>query len=152
MEITLNPIAIIHNHRQQLIDDHWGNEISEIILADSIPEQALAGIENFSHLEIIYHFHKVEEDKIIYSGRPRGNPEYPEMGIFAQRKKDRPNRIGLTTVELIEHKGRMLKVKNLDAIDGTVVLDIKPVFKEFKPLKEVIQPEWVSDLMQNYWD
>ncbi len=73
------------------------------------------------------------------------------MGIFAQRKKDRPNSIGLCTVELLQHNGRTLKVKYLDAIDGTPILDIKPVFKEFQPKGEIKQPTWVSDLMKNYW-
>jgi tRNA (Thr-GGU) A37 N-methylase len=72
-------------------------------------------------------------------------------GIFGQRKKDRPNTIGLSTVELLEHNGRTLKVKFLDAIDGTPVLDIKPVFKEFQPKTEIKQPDWVADLMKNYW-
>ena len=69
----------------------------------------------------------------VYNGKPRGNSGYPNVGIFGQRKKDRPNLIGLYTVELIEHTDRILKVKYLDAINGTPVLDIKPVFKEFQP-------------------
>ena len=73
------------------------------------------------------------------------------MGIFGQRKKGRPNTIGLCTVELIEHNSRTIKVKYLDAIDGTPILDIKPVFKEFQPNGEIKQPIWVGDLMKNYW-
>ncbi|HTI89164.1 MAG TPA: TrmO family methyltransferase [Puia sp.] len=73
------------------------------------------------------------------------------MGLFAQRTKDRPNRLGLCTVELIEHKGRSLWVKMLDAVDGTPVLDIKPVFREFQPKGNVVQPEWVGVLMKEYW-
>jgi tRNA (Thr-GGU) A37 N-methylase len=73
------------------------------------------------------------------------------MGIFAQRNKDRPNSIGLTTVELLEHSGRVIRVRYLDAIDGTTVLDIKPVFREFLPKGEVRQAEWVGDLMKDYW-
>jgi tRNA (Thr-GGU) A37 N-methylase len=73
------------------------------------------------------------------------------VGIFAQRKKDRPNAIGLCTVELLEHTGRTIKVKYLDAINGTPILDIKPVIKEFNPSQETKQPDWVADLMQHYW-
>ena len=101
--------------------------------------------------EIIFYFDQVADDKIVYSGRPRGNPEYPVMGIFCQRKKDRPNKIGLCTVELLEHTGSTIKVKGLDAIDGTPVLDIKPVFREFQPKGNITQPEWAGDLMKNYW-
>ena len=116
-----------------------------------IPTEAFDNIEDFSHLEIIYYFDKVEPGEIIFSGRPRGNPDYPKVGIFGQRKKDRPNRIGLCTVELVCHEGRTIKVKFLDAIDGTPVLDIKPLFKEFEAKAETRQPAWVSDLMRNYW-
>ena len=97
-----------------------------------IPTESLDHIEDFSHLEIIYYFDKVDPDDIIYSGRPRGNPNYPTVGIFGQRKKDRPNQIGLCTVELLEHDERTIKVKYLDALDGIHGLDIKPVFAEFQ--------------------
>lgn len=90
-------------------------------------------------------------EDIVYSGRPRGNLLYPKEGILGQRKKDRPNTIGLCTVESIAHNGRTIKVKYLDAIDGTPVLDIKPVFREFLPKGDVRQPAWVADLMKNYW-
>jgi tRNA-Thr(GGU) m(6)t(6)A37 methyltransferase TsaA len=120
-------------------------------LCDHIPDEAFEGISAFSHLEIIYFFDKVKPSDIVFSGRPRGNPGYPVTGIFAQRKKDRPNTLGLCTVELLEHKGRTLKVKYLDAIDGTPVLDIKPVFKEYKMEGNIRQPSWVSELMKNYW-
>ena len=151
MDITLQPIATIHNKRTTATDDFWGDTISEITLLPHIPAEAFNNIEDFSQLEIIYYFDKAEESKVVFSGRPRGNPDYPDVGIFAQRKKDRPNHIGLCTVELIEHKGNTIKVKFLDAIDGTPVLDIKPSFKEFSLKTELRQPEWVADLMQDYW-
>lgn len=151
MEINLIPIATVRNARTNPTDDYWGDVKSEIELADQIPTEAFDGISEFSHLEIIYYFDKVEAKNIIFSGHPRGNPSYPQVGIFGQRKKDRPNAIGLCTVELIEHTGRIIKVKFLDAIDGTPVLDIKPVFKEFQAKGEIRQPIWVMDLMKNYW-
>jgi tRNA-Thr(GGU) m(6)t(6)A37 methyltransferase TsaA len=151
MDITLKPIATVTNKRESPTDDFWGDTISEITLLPHIPETAFNRIEDFSHLEIIYFFDKVDVDKIVFSGRPRGNPSWPEMGIFCQRKKDRPNQLGLCTVELVEHSGRSIKVKYLDAIDGTPVLDIKPVFKEFGLKSEPVQPAWVSELMNDYW-
>lgn len=152
MEIKLLPVATVKNTRTEQIDDNWETIISEIELADHIPTEALRNISDFSHLEIIYFFDKVKNAAIVFSGPPRGNPAYPVTGIFGQRKKDRPNTIGLATVELIEHNGRILKVKFLDAIDGTPVLDIKPVFKEFQPKGEIKQPVWVADLMKYYWE
>lgn len=151
MEITLQPIATVKNSRTEPIDDHWEAVIAEIELAAHVPAAAFDGISGFSHLEIIYYFDKVQQEKVVFSGHPRGNRDYPLTGIFAQRKKDRPNRIGLTTVELLEHNGRIIKVKFLDAIDGTPVLDIKPVFREFQPKEAIRQPDWVQDLMQQYW-
>lgn len=151
MEITLKPIAIVKNSRKEPIDDNWETIIAEIELADHVPSEALSNISDFSHLEIIYYFDKVKNEDIVFSGRPRGNSNYPLVGILGQRKKDRPNQIGLTTVELLEHKDRVIKVKFLDAIDGTPILDIKPVFKEFQPKTEIKQPAWVADLMKSYW-
>lgn len=71
-----------------------------------VATEALEGIDDFSHPEIIYFFDKVKAREIVFSGRTGGNPNYPVAGIFAQRKKDRPNRMGLCTVELLKHKGR----------------------------------------------
>ena len=151
MEIKLLPIATVKNSRTTPTDDYWGGIISEIELSDHIPVESFDGISGFSHLEVIYYFDKVDDADIVFAGRPRGNPEYPVTGIFGQRKKDRPNKIGLCTVELLEHRGRTIKVKHLDAIDGTPVLDIKPVFKEYQTRVLVRQPSWVADLMKNYW-
>jgi tRNA-Thr(GGU) m(6)t(6)A37 methyltransferase TsaA len=151
MEIKLTPIATVRNTRTTPTDDFWGGTISEIVLADHLPENAFEGIESFSHLEIIYYFDQATDTDIVLSGRPRGNPNYPSMGIFAQRKKDRPNKLGLTIVELIEHAGRVIKVRYLDAIDATPVIDIKPVFREFMPQAPIRQPDWVQHLMQDYW-
>lgn len=147
----MKPVATVFNSRKTPRDDFWGNVISEIRLDDHIPDEALAGISAFSHLEIIYRFNRVDPGSIVFSGHPRGNKNYPLMGIFGQRKKDRPNAIGLCTVELLEHNGRSITVKLLDAIDGTPVLDIKPVFKEFQQRGAIVQPPWVEDLMKDYW-
>jgi tRNA (adenine37-N6)-methyltransferase len=147
----VTPIAHVKGTRSKVSDDNWLSESCEIILADHIPDEALSNIELFSHLEIIFLFDKVNEQKVVYAGHPRENKAYPFMGIFAQRKKDRPNRIGLTTVELVSVTSRSIMVKGLDAIDGTPVLDIKPVMKEFQPKGEIKQPGWVSDLMKSYW-
>ena len=151
MEIILKAIATTSNARKEVTDDNWGSVVTEITLDDHIPTEAFENIEAFSHLEVIFYFDKVGDDTVVFSGRPRGNPDYPVMGIFCQRKKDRPNKIGLCTVELLAHNGRTIIVKGLDAIDGTPVLDIKPVFKEFQPKEEIHQPAWVADLMKNYW-
>jgi len=152
MQYSIKPIAFVKNTRKEIIDDNWGSILSTIELAPHINESSYRGIEEFSHLEIIFYFDKVSDDKIQYEARhPRNNKEYPEVGIFAQRGKNRPNKLGVTIVEFVELKKRVLIVKGLDAIDGTPIIDIKPVMKEFLPKDKVRQPKWSSSLMENYW-
>ena len=146
------PIAHIHNVRRSLDHDNWGNIVSEIRLDESLPQESLDGIETFSHAEIIFYFDQVADEKNIpLSRHPRGNKDWPKVGIFAQRNKDRPNHLGLTLVNIVKREGRSLFVKGLDAVDGTPVIDIKPVFAEFLPRETIIQPEWSRELMKNYW-
>lgn len=150
--ITLSPIGIVKNIREAVKDDNWGGIVSVIELNSSFQEDALFQIEEFSHAEIIYYFHLVEDNKIETGARhPRHNTDWPRAGIFAQRGKNRPNRLGATMVKIINRKGTQLFVQGLDAIDGTPVLDIKPVMREFLPREEVCQPAWVTELMKNYW-
>lgn len=151
MNIVLQPIAFVKNTRTDLSDDYWGSIISEIELAEGIPAKAFNGIDEFSHLEIIFHFDKSDKSKAVFFGHPRGNTNWPEVGIYAQRKKDRPNAIGITMVELVKREDNKIWVKYLDAIDGTPILDIKPVMKEFLPAGEIHQPDWSKELMKDYW-
>lgn len=153
MIITLNPIGVVRNSRQAPEDDDWGKIISEIFISEELPEESLSEIESFSHIEVIYSFHLVDDEKIEIGARhPRNNPAWPKVGIFAQRGKNRPNRLGATIAKLVRREGRTLIVTGLDAIDGTPVLDIKPVMREFLPQGELKQPEWSIELMQNYWE
>ena len=150
--ITLTPIGIVKNSRSQVEDDDWGVVVSEIVLHGAFGAEALQGIEDFSHAEILFYFHQVPDAKIETGARhPRNNPAWPKVGILAQRGKNRPNRLGLTTIKIIRREGVSLFVEGLDAIDGTPVLDIKPVMREFQPREEIRQPEWASELMKNYW-
>src|SRR6185503_2580298 len=107
---------------------------ASIELSETFEPTALDGLEAFSHAEIVYHFDRVEPAAIERGARhPRGNARWPRVGIFAQRAKDRPNRLGVTVVAIAGREGRTLRVRGLDAVDGTPVLDIKPVMAEFLP-------------------
>lgn len=151
-DICISPIGVVHNSRLTLADDAWGGLVSEIRLDPALPEESLAGLEAFSHAEIIFQFHLVGENEIVVGARhPRENPLWPEVGIFAQRARLRPNRLGLTVVRILRRQGRSLFVEGLDAVDGTPVLDIKPVMQEFLPREEIRQPEWSRELMKDYW-
>lgn len=149
---TVKPVGRVCNNRKEVKDDYWGDVISEIEMNEILDGNCLEGIEDFSHLEILFLFHLLPEDKIEYcSRRPRNNPDWPVTGIFAQRGKNRPNRIGATIVRLLKREGNKLTVSGLDAMDGTPVIGIKPVMKEFLPKEEVRQPKWASELMEDYW-
>ena len=143
-EIKIYPIAINKNNRKSPVDDHWFSIESAIELYEKYPASCFDGIEQFSRLEHVYYFHKSDKT-IIGSEHTRENTSCPITGIFAQSNKDRPNHIETTKVQLVKREGRVLHVKNLDAIDDTPVLDIKPVFSEFLPLGEIIQPEWTKN-------
>ena len=151
MEIVVKPVAFVINTRNEITDDFWGSVVSKIVLVDDISAAAFDGIDAFSHLEIIFHFNQSHPAKIVFSGHPRGNKEWPYTGIFAQRKKDRPNALGLTVVELVKREGNTIWVKYLDAIDSTPIIDIKPVMKEFLPSSSIRQPQWSVELMKDYW-
>ena len=150
--INLTPIAFVENERNQIEDDNWGEVVSKIVLTDEFSEESLAGIEEFSHAEIVFYFDRVKREKIVTGSRyPRGRQDWGKVGIFAQRGKNRPNRIGLTTVKIIRREGKILYVRGLDAINGTPVLDIKPVMREFQPKEKLRQPKWATEIMRNYW-
>jgi len=152
MQVNIQAVAQVKNQRKTLADDHWGEVVSEIHLEDTLSSECFDAIDDFSHLQVIFYFDQVDPNQIVLgSEHPRENLSWPKVGIFAQRKKSRPNCIGSTMVRLLKREGRVLWVAGLDAIDGTAVLDIKPVMHEFLPREEVKQPPWASELMSNYW-
>jgi len=145
-------VAFVHSTRHEVTDDYWGGERTTIELAADLPEESLDGLEAFSHAEILFLFDKLDANTIRAGARhPRENTAWPRVGIFAQRAKLRPNRIGATIVRIVKRDGRTLTVRNLDALDGTPVIDIKPVFREFLPAEPVVQPPWTHELMRDYW-
>jgi tRNA (adenine37-N6)-methyltransferase len=153
MHYTVEPIGHIRGGRTEPTDDDWGDSRATIELdAGRFAPEALAGLDGFSHAEIVFLFDRVPPEKIETGARhPRGRADWPLTGIFAQRGKNRPNRIGVTICRVLTVDGPRLHVQGLDAIDGTPVLDIKPVMREFLPREEVRQPAWASELMAAYW-
>ncbi len=114
--------------------------------------ESLAGLSEFSHVEVLYVFDRVDPARVTTGARhPRDNPLWPRVGIFAQRGKGRPNRLGTTICRVLGVEGTTLRVAELDAIDGTPVVDLKPVMREFLPRSPVVQPVWSTELMASYW-
>lgn len=151
--MNIKAIGVVHSTRKEMIDDNWNKESVYIELDQQYSADSLQGLKDFSHAEIIFYMNQVDQSKIETQARhPRNNNDWPKVGIFAQRGKNRPNQIGLTICEIIKIEGRKLYLKGLDAIDGTPVLDIKPWMKEFGPQSKVHQPTWTSELMKHYWE
>jgi tRNA (Thr-GGU) A37 N-methylase len=151
--VSINPIGRVDGGRSEPTDDDWGTNRSTIRLdpARFTPE-ALLGLDAFSHVEVIFLFDQVTDDQITTTARhPRGNPAWPRVGIFAQRGKNRPNRLGVTICRVVALNGLVLEVEGLDAIDGTPVLDIKPVMQGFLPRDPVREPDWARAIMADYW-
>ena len=152
MTANIEPVAFVSTKRTQVEDDFWGEEEACIALTGGFSADALAGIAEFSHVEILFLLHNVDPAKIVTGARrPRNNPDWPVVGIFAQRTKNRPNCIGSTICRVLRVEATRLYVTELDAIHGTPVLDIKPVMAEFLPRGELRQPEWSHELMRQYW-
>jgi tRNA (adenine37-N6)-methyltransferase len=152
VEQVVRPVAFIRNDRAEALDDNWDDVVSTVELAQDVPSEALRGLEEFSHVEIVFFADWAEDvPPGPWHRHPRGNKEWPDVGVFAQRNKDRPNRILLTTVAIDSIAGRSFQVRGLDGIDGTPVLDIKPVFRWSVPRGELRVPTWSEQLGEKYF-
>lgn len=149
--LVLEPVGVVRCSRSEPEDDQWDRETASIELLPPFDGRALDGLAEFSHCLVVYVFDRAGWDGSTMARRPRGNPAWPEVGIFAQRAKDRPNSLGVTVCRVLRVDGPVLEVAGLDAIDGTPVVDVKPWMMEFGPRGEVGQPSWASDLMRGYW-
>ena len=151
--IELRTVGWVRGGRGAAEDDAWDSETAAIELDTSwLTAEALQGLAEFSHAEIVFRFDRLPESEVVLTARhPRGNPDWPKVGIFAQRGRNRPNRLGVSVCRILGVDGTRLLVGGLDAIDGTPVLDIKPVLAEFLPRGEVRQPDWSRELMADYW-
>jgi tRNA-Thr(GGU) m(6)t(6)A37 methyltransferase TsaA len=152
-KIVMTAVGQVRGGRVQPVDDSWDSEEAVIELDPRFGPDTLAGLSGFSHIEVVFHFDRVPETEITLGARhPRGRTDWPVVGIFAQRGKARPNRIGVSICRLLSVEGLKLKVRGLDAINGTPVLDIKPVMKGFLPRGEITEPSWAKELMKDYWE
>ncbi|MFI8254266.1 SAM-dependent methyltransferase [Streptomyces filamentosus] len=152
LEVVVEPVGRVVGGRGEVRDDEWGGEAAVIRLDDRFGPEALAGLDAFSHVEVVYHFDRVSPEKVETGARrPRGNPDWPLVGIFAQRGKNRPNRLGVSRCRVLRVDGRDVHVEGLDAVDGTPVLDIKPYMAEFGPRGPHVQPDWATEIMRRYY-
>ncbi len=142
-KIVIQPIGFVKNKIKEPRLGGFANEISEIIV-DKKFTSALKGIDDYSHIIIVYWMSGIKDYVITH--RPQGNPNVPIVGIFACRCPQRPNPIGITTVKLLRHKGNKIKVKGLDILNDTPIIDIKPYWPKYDRVKNEKIPNWVNRL------
>jgi tRNA-Thr(GGU) m(6)t(6)A37 methyltransferase TsaA len=144
-------IGTVRNEVQEPTDEGWGHVVSEVILDEKFAD-GLDGIEAFSHVLILFWMHRAAEAEPVRMRRhPQGRQDMPEVGIFAQRARHRPNPIGVTAVKLLRREGNRLVVQGLDAINGTPVVDVKPYVPQFDAVESPRVPAWVHRLMGGYF-
>ena len=142
--VNLKPIGIVRNRVREPRMEGWEDVPSDVIVRKNLTG-ALDGIEAYSHVVILFHLHKVSDDARSRTHcHPRGDPRYPLQGVFATRTQHRPNPVGISVVRLVKRRRNVLRVKGLDAINGTPVLDIKPYIPHYDAPSEVRLPEWVA--------
>jgi tRNA-Thr(GGU) m(6)t(6)A37 methyltransferase TsaA len=146
LDISLKVIGTVSNGIKQRPQPGWGGIVSEVVI-DSRLTEALDGLEEFSHIIVIYWMHQApSQGQVPTKVHPQGRQELPLVGLFATRSPYRLNPVGETVVRLLERRGNILKVEGLDAIDGTPVIDIKPYIPPGDAVTEAKVPSWVTRL------
>jgi tRNA-Thr(GGU) m(6)t(6)A37 methyltransferase TsaA len=141
--IQLEPIGIVHNVMTEAHRDTRWNEIESDIVVDNEWRDALDGIAEFSHIWVIFYL-----DRVNAPDSPRVRPmkynDLPLVGRFATRSPSRPNAIGICAVELLDVRGTVLRVRGLDALDGTPVLDLKPYLERGDAITNTRVGAWIA--------
>ncbi len=142
--MTLKPIGIVRKGiKRAAAKCDREKVVSDIIINTSLTE-ALDGLEESSHIIVLYWMHQAMSGEVPLKVHPRGKQELPLLGLFATRTPNRPNRIGIATVSLLERQGNILRVEELDAIDGTPVIDIKPYIPGYDSVANTKVPLWIT--------
>lgn len=152
-EVALRPIGTVTGGRDEWVEDDWYGVKSVIRLdSEQFDPGVVLGLADFSHLEVVFYFERIDPSAVHTEPRPaRGNPAWPSVGVFAGHSPFRPNLLGVSRCRLLAVEGMDLHVADLDALDGTPVLDVKPYMVEFAPRDPVTQPTWSTELMHDYY-
>ncbi len=144
---SMKPIGIVRNGIKQApgAGYEWGKVVSDILIDGSLTE-ALDGLEEFSHIIVLYWMHQAAPGQAPTRVHPRRKRELPLVGLFASRSPHRPNPLGKATVRLLQRQGNTLRVEGLDAIDGTPVVDIKPYIPDYDSVTNAKVPPWIINL------
>ena len=142
--ITIKPLGKAKNSVNKPTLPGWKDVVTEILI-DKKYAEGLDGIEDYSHIIVVYWMNKEEECHLKH--HPQGRKDVPFIGIFACRCPQRPNRVAISTVELVGRKGNIITVKGLDIIDGSPILDIKPYTPQYDKVEKAKVPDWVKRLI-----
>ncbi|MCP2000921.1 tRNA (N6-threonylcarbamoyladenosine(37)-N6)-methyltransferase TrmO [Nitrobacter winogradskyi] len=140
MTISMRSIATVRSHFTNEVRVSRRDIVAEIVVREDLAA-ALTGLEEWSHLIILFWMDQIAGKPIPLTTHPRYRTDLPEVGVFSARGPERPNPIGLAVVELLKREKNILTVKALDAYDGTPVLDIKP-YDAFDAVTELRAPQW----------
>jgi len=138
--IRVSPIGFVRRKVKE--EDVKDKSLVCSIIVKKDYETALEGIEDFSHIYVIFWMHEISDaERKTLKTHPRGRIDLPLLGVFATRSPLRPNPIGLTIVELLKRRGNILTVRGLDAFNGTPVIDVKP-YNRWDIIENVKVPKW----------
>lgn len=146
LNMAIKPIGIVRNDIKETSKPGWEvGMVSELIL-DPYLEEFTEGLEEFSHIMVVFWMHKAPLDRGIPSKvHPQGRQDLPLVGLFATRAPHRPNPVGISVVRLLNCQGNILRTEGLDAIDGTPLIDIKP-YLPGNEIDDAHFPPWVYRL------
>jgi len=145
--MTLKAIGTVRGEPKQAARRDFAESVSEIVIDSSLTE-ALDGLDEFSHIVVLYWMHRAASGKVPLKIHPMRRMELPLTGLFATRTPNRPNPIGKATVKLLQRQGNILRVEGLDAIDGTPVIDIKPYIPGYDSAANTTVPQWITKANQ----
>jgi tRNA-Thr(GGU) m(6)t(6)A37 methyltransferase TsaA len=144
MEINYKPIGLIHSPFKDIegmpIQPTGASGVSGSVEVFFEYIAGLKDLEGFSHIIFVYHFHRAKRGELIVTPFLDSQPH----GVFATRAPNRPNPIGISVVKLLRIEGNVLQVENVDILDGTPLLDIKPFVPEFDA-PEVQSIGWLAN-------
>jgi tRNA-Thr(GGU) m(6)t(6)A37 methyltransferase TsaA len=143
--VSIRPIGVVRNGVKTPRPDGWAHVRSDILVRDDLTD-ALDGIEDYSHVIVVFAFDRVPESEQRPRVRPRADGRVPEQGVLATRSQLRPSPVGVSVVRLLKRRRNVLRVESLDAIDGTPVLDVKPYFPSYDAVADAAVPQWARPI------
>ncbi|MER5887766.1 TrmO family methyltransferase [Streptomyces sp. NPDC001941] len=153
MLFELPQIGTVVGGHTSVHDDYQGGVTSIIRLNPDYPLESLQGLEEFSHVQVVWKMHLANPADIeLHARSPRGNAAWPATGTFVHRNHRRPDQVGISHPRLLHVDGRDVHVTDLDAVDGSPVLVLAPWFPQMGPQGPVHVPRWVEDMLPDYWN